>query len=121
VHATLSLLGCIERLIYIYHDVSDTNKFPEFAQHAYMESLGKGPLGDPILQPKKSASGLENTGILNFLEIPHFGLGKDVKNYVKKLLAALHGRFLWLEEPISIDVDLIAFITGLPSNGEKPV
>jgi hypothetical protein len=27
---------------------------------------------------------------------------------------------LWLEEPVSIDIELIAFIIGLPSNGEKP-
>ena len=35
-------------------------------------------------------------------------------------MAVLHGGFLWLEELVSIDVDLIAFITGLPSNGENP-
>jgi hypothetical protein len=34
-------------------------------------------------------------------------------------LSVLHGGFLWLEEPISIDVELISFIIGLPSNGEK--
>jgi hypothetical protein len=33
----------------------------------------------------------------------------------------LHGGFLWLNEPISIDVELILFITGLPSNGDKPM
>jgi hypothetical protein len=120
VQATPSLLGCIERLRYTDHDVSDTNKFPEFVQQVYMESLGTGPLGDPILQPKQWVTGLENTGILNLLEIPHFGWGKDVNNCIKQLLAVLHGGFLWLEEPVSIDVELISFITGLPSNGEKP-
>jgi hypothetical protein len=43
-----------------------------------------------------------------------------VNNCVKQLLAVLHGGFLWLDEPVSIDVELISFITGLPSNGEKP-
>jgi hypothetical protein len=40
-----------------------------------------------------------------------------VNNCVRKLLVVLHGGFFWLEEPI----ELIAFITGLPSNGEKPM
>jgi hypothetical protein len=94
--------------------------FLEFAQQVYMESLGTRPLGYPILQPKKWAVGLENIGIMNFLEIPHFRRGKDVKNCVKQLLTVLHGGFFWLEKAISIDVELIAFITGLPSNGQKP-
>jgi hypothetical protein len=32
----------------------------------------------------------------------------------------LHGGLLWLEEPISIDIELIAFITCLSSMGESP-
>jgi hypothetical protein len=63
--------------------------------------------------------GLENTRILNLLEIPHFGHGKDVNKCVKKLLEVFHGGFLWLYEPVSIDVELIVFIMGLPSYGEK--
>jgi hypothetical protein len=54
------------------------------------------------------------------LEIPHFSRGREVNNYVKQLMAVLHGGFFWLEEPVSIDVELIAFITGLPSNGKNP-
>jgi hypothetical protein len=45
---------------------------------------------------------------------------KDVNNCVKKLLALLHGGILWLDKPVSIDVDLIATITGFPNDGEKP-
>jgi hypothetical protein len=65
-------------------------------------------------------AGLVNTGILNFSEIPHFGRRKDVNNCVKHLMAVLHGGFLWLDEPVSIDVELISFVTRLPSNGENP-
>jgi hypothetical protein len=54
--------------------------------------------------------GLENTGIMNFLDIPHFDRGKYVNNRVKPFLVVLHGGFLWLEEPVSIDVELISFI-----------
>jgi hypothetical protein len=82
-------------------------KIPEFVQQVYLDSIGIGPLGDPILQPKPWAAGLENTGILNLLEIPHFGRGKEVNNCIKQLIAVLHGGFLWMEHPISIDVELI--------------
>jgi hypothetical protein len=85
-----------------------------------MEILGTGPLGDPVLQPKQWVAGLVNTWILHLLEIPHFGRGKDMNNCVKQLLVVLHGGFLWMDKPVSIDVELISFITGLPSNGEKP-
>jgi len=87
----------------------------------YRESLGTWPFGDPILQPKKWAEGLENTKILNLVEIPHFRRGKEVTNYVNQLMAVLHGGFLWLEEPISIDVDIITFIKIIPSNGKSLV
>jgi hypothetical protein len=36
------------------------------------------------------------------------------------LLALVHGGIMWLDRPVSIDVDLIAKITGLPTDGEKP-
>jgi hypothetical protein len=74
----------------------------------------------PILKPKKWITGFYNTRIMNLLEIPHFGHGKDVNKCVKQLLALVHGGILWMDMPISIDVDLIAAITGLPTNGEKP-
>jgi hypothetical protein len=72
------------------------------------------------MEPKQWIQGLYNTGIMNLLEIPHFGRGKDVNNCVKKLLEVVHGGILWLDTQVSIDVDLIAKITGLPTNGEKP-
>lgn len=68
---------------YSDHDVADADKFPEFAQEVYLDSIGTCPFGDPILQPKPWAAGLANTGILNLLEIPHFGRGKEVSNCVK--------------------------------------
>jgi hypothetical protein len=71
------------------------------------------------MEPKKWIQGLYNTCIMNLLEIPHFGRGKEVNNCVKHLLAIIHGGILWLDTQVSIDVDLIAKITGLPTNGEQ--
>jgi hypothetical protein len=114
-----TLLGCVEKLKYSYHNVADAGKFPNFTQQVYLDNIEIGPFGDPILQPKPWAVGLTNTWILNLLEIPHFGRGKEVNNCVNKLMAVLHGGFLWLEQPVSIDVDIISLITGLPSMGEN--
>jgi hypothetical protein len=116
-----NLLGCIEIFWYIEHDVSDTNKFPKFMQSVYMESLGTRTFKYPILHPNQWVIGLENIGILNLMEIPHFGRGRYVNNCIKQLLAVLHGRCFWLEEPLSIDIEIISFITDLPSNGNKPM
>ena len=57
---------------------------------------------------------------MKLLEIPHFGRGKDVNARVKQLLALVHGGILWMDRPISIDVELIVEIMGLPTDGEKP-
>jgi hypothetical protein len=39
---------------------------------------------------------------------------------VKQLLARVHGGILWMDRSVPIDVDLIAKITGFPTNGVKP-
>jgi hypothetical protein len=87
----------VERLRYTDHDVSDIRKLPEFTQQVYMESIGIGPFGDLMLYPKQWAESLEKTGILNLIDIPHFGRGKEVNNCVKQFMAVLHEGFLWLE------------------------
>jgi hypothetical protein len=66
-------------------------------------------------------TGLANTGILKLVDIPHLGRGKEVNNCFKQLTTVLHGGFLWMEEPISINVELITFITGFPSMGKSPM
>jgi hypothetical protein len=76
-----TLLGCVKKLKYLNHDVVDVGKFPEFVQQFYMENIGTYPFGDPMMQPNKWAAGLANTGILKFVEIPHFGRGKEVNKW----------------------------------------
>jgi hypothetical protein len=72
----------MEKLRYSDHDVADMAKFPEFARQVYLDNVGTGPFGDLILQLKQWTTGLANTEILNLLDIPHFGRGRDVNNYV---------------------------------------
>jgi hypothetical protein len=63
---------------------------------------------------------LAKTDILGLLEIPHFGRRWNKRNCIKQLMEVTHGGYLWVEEPISIDVELIACITGFPPQGETP-
>jgi hypothetical protein len=86
----------------------------------YLERRGEGPLCAPLLEPALWILGLHNTSIMNLLDIPHFECGKYKKGCVKKLLVMVHGGILWMGRPVSINFYLIAQITGLPTDGEKP-
>jgi hypothetical protein len=121
VRITTNMLGHVEKLRYSDHDVTDTDKFPEFAKQVYLQTVGIGPFGEPINQPVQWAAGLAKNGILGLLDLPHFGRGQYANNCVKQLMAVTHGGYLWLEQLVSIDVELITYITGLPSRGEDPM
>jgi hypothetical protein len=112
-----NLLGHAEKLRYSDHDVMDTDKFPEFAKKVHLETIGTGPFGEPINQPSQWAAGLAKARILGLLDILHFGRGLDVNKYVKQLMVVTHRGYLWLEHVVSIDMDLIAYIIGLPTQG----
>jgi hypothetical protein len=66
------------------------------------------------------AIGLKKSGILNLLEVPHFGRSLEINGCVKLLPSCVHGRTLWLDPPVSIDIALIARITRLPKVGDNP-
>jgi hypothetical protein len=115
------MLGKVSKLKYVDNDVTDKEKFLDFMQEVYLEDRGEvRPLGKPILEPVQWITGLYNSGIMNLLDIPHFGRGKNVGLCVKQLLARVHGGILWMEKPVPIDVDRIANITGFPTNVVKP-
>jgi hypothetical protein len=78
-------------------------------------------LGETITQPHQWATGLERTGILGLLKIPHFGIGQYASACAKQLLEVTHGGDVWLDKPIPITVELIAHIIGLPTRGMDPV
>jgi hypothetical protein len=68
--------------------VRDATKFPDLAEEAYLENTGEiGPLGKPIMEPAQWITGLYNSRIMNLLDIPHFGHGKNVGLCIKQLLA----------------------------------
>jgi hypothetical protein len=98
--------------------VSDTINFLDFASQSYLESIGEGPSGAPMLEPMQWILGLYNTNIMNLLYIPHFGNCKEINGCVKHLLSRVHKGILWMDRRVPINVDLIATIT-LPIDGEK--
>jgi hypothetical protein len=113
------MLGYINKLRCYDHDVKNMEKNHEFVSQVYMERKEEGPSGAPILEPKSWIAELYNMGIMNLLEIPHFGRGKGVNSCVKQCLALVHGGILWMYIHVSIDVDLIAYITVLPAYEKK--
>jgi hypothetical protein len=60
---------------------------------------------------------LEKTGILGPLDLPHFDKGQHTTACVKQLLAVTHGGDIWLDKLVSINVEIMANITGFPSQG----
>jgi hypothetical protein len=110
----------VDALKYSDHDVTDAIKFPDLAPQSYLESRGEGPSSAPLLEPIQWILGLYNMGIMNLLDIPHFGSGKHINGCVKKLLAWVHRGILWMDMTMHINVDLIATIKWLPIDDEKP-
>jgi hypothetical protein len=115
-----NMLGHVEKLRYSNNDMMDTKHFPEFSNKVYLQIVGIGTFDESINQPVQWASGLAKNKILGLLEFPHFGRGQYANNYIKKLMEVTHGGSLWLEQIISIDIELIAYTTGLPSWREDP-
>jgi hypothetical protein len=64
---------------------------------------------------------MEKKCILNLLEISHFGRSVEININVKLFLRYIHGGFLWLDRPVSIETQLIMWIIGLPLAWEDPL
>jgi hypothetical protein len=114
------MLGKVMQLKYVDHDIIDMMKFLELVPHYYLELRIYPTTNQNIHVPKVWARGLERASILNLFDIPHFSRRNEVNGCIKFLLTCVHGGYLWLGMPISINTDMIARITGLPSQGEDP-
>jgi len=54
-------------------------------------------------EPQQWPKGLDKSGILNLMDISHFGLSNEVNICVKLLLRCVQNTVMWLNEPIEID------------------
>ena len=78
------MLGKVPNMRYVDHDVHNEEKFVELAEENYLINTREiGHLGKPILELMQWITRLYNSEILNLLDIPHFGCGKNVRLCVK--------------------------------------
>jgi hypothetical protein len=70
--------------------------------------------------PQSWTMNLVQSTLLNVMKIPHFIGHQEVNACVKLLLSCYHGRHLWLNRCITVDLMLINRITGLSMQGPDP-
>ena len=71
--------------------------------------------------PRDWVSEIKKVGLLGLINMLHFWWLNEVNACIKHLLACFHGGILWLETTVTIMVDLISDIMGLPKDGPKPL
>jgi hypothetical protein len=72
------------------------------------------------LTPQAWIASLQPFGLLNLLQIPHFGCSNEINAVIKVLLSYLHGGHLWLDHRVDITIDLIHQIIVLSKTGTDP-
>ena len=99
----------------------ELRKLPKLHMSKCMPSV-KIMEGDPIqLVPMEQDYGLDKSGIISLLYVPHFGRTTKVNTCVKQLLVCFHEICMWLYTLIYVDVNLIHFTAGLPKERFNPV
>ena len=68
-----TMIGKIDQLKYVDHDTNDQGKFPQFTPGTYLHSVCYQETGATLLEVKQWAAGLDKAGLLNMLDVPHFG------------------------------------------------
>jgi hypothetical protein len=102
------LLGHVGKLKYSDHDITNETRYPQLTPRVFMQNIVVNQLGEMISQPNQWVVGLDRTGILGLLKLPHFSRGQYVIACIKKLLAVMHGGDIWMDKPVPITVDIIA-------------
>ena len=63
---------------------------------------------------------LAPSSLLNLLRIPYFGRSMELNAVVKVLLSCVHDGYLWVDQKIDLNVDVIHRITGINKVGADP-
>ena len=78
-------------------------------------------LGGPITRELAQwALGMQRSGILSIIHIPHFGILAEVNACIKNLLEFFHEGYLWLDTKVPVTMQLISQIIGFPMKGVDP-
>jgi hypothetical protein len=97
------MLGLIPSLKYEDHDITDEKKFLELAPRNYLNRYISIKTKLVVIEPKIWETWLQKVGLMNLFDIPHFGRSVEINAYVKMLLSCVHGGYLWINIPESID------------------
>ena len=116
-----SLLGHVNDLKYQDYNLLDHVKFPQFQVDQYMAMTVNPTTKVEALTPQAWIASLQPSGLLNLLQIPHFGRSNEINAAVKVLLSCIHGGHLWLDHGVDITIDLIHRIMGLTKTSIDPM
>jgi hypothetical protein len=114
------MLGSIPNLKFADQDLCDENKFPYLAGKKYPKKFIDPQTLFIRVEPKTWETLLDKLGILNLLQIPHFGRSAQINACINMVLSCVHGIYLCLDIVVFIDIELIVQITGLPTIVEDP-
>jgi hypothetical protein len=92
------------------YKLGDRKRYGMLAPHKYLTKT-KGKKSKII--PKMLTMDIARSTILNVMKIPHFGRHQEVNACVNLLLSCIHGRYLWLDIRITVNLELIHRITIL--------
>ena len=115
-----NLWGNMHAVKFADYNLGDYKLYPHFRRDRYMTIQRNPRTKRDEFVPMDHAQHLAKSGLLDLLEIPHFGRGPEVNVVVRMLLSCVHGGYLWLGTRVDVGVDLIHRITGLSKTGNDP-
>jgi hypothetical protein len=107
----------IATLKLIDFNLGDRKVYNMLAPHKYLTRT-KGKNSKIVLH--SWTQNLAQSTLLNVMKIPYFGKHQEVNTCVKLLLSCYHEGYLWLERHITMDPNLINWITSLSMQGPDP-
>jgi hypothetical protein len=117
IHIVGPQLGLILMLKISDFNLGDCKNYGMLTPHKYLtKTIGK----KLNIVPQSWTMDNTTSTILNVMKIPQLGRHQKVNACVKILLSFFHGRYLWLDRHIIVDLALIHRITGLSMQGPDP-
>jgi hypothetical protein len=92
------------------YKLGDRKRYGMLAPYKYLTKT-KGKKSKII--PQLWTMDITRSTVLNVMKIPHFGRHQEVNACINLLLSCFHGRYLWLDIRITVNLELIHRITIL--------
>jgi hypothetical protein len=92
------------------YNLGDCKNYGMLAPHKYLtKKMGK----KSKIIPQLWTMDIARSTILNVMKLPHFDRHQKVNACVKILMSCFHGRYLWLDRCIIVDLALIEVLENL--------